>query len=187
MFVMWMQPETCWSCLKGGVYFLLVLEQHFVGVFQQLGDHQEVLLNFFFGQVSLELLFNWKILENNGYAYGRTNWFTYPFQIIRHTAVIPKKDEHQSGHTVWVCPAEENEKLGVKTLTWERWENPSNYFDVLKTLEQKHLVVLLHLKLTFHFWMKLGPQICFLGFTGRYLLFDFPRSIHPHPSWDFLF
>lgn len=61
-------------------------------------------------------------------------------------------------------------------------KNPSNYFDMLNTLQQKHLVLPFCLKLTFHFWMQEGPQICFLGFTVRYLLFDLPGAFIHIPA-----
>lgn len=50
------------------------------------------------------------------FTYGSTNGFTCPFQITRHAAVIPKEEEHQSGLTASGSAAEENEKLGMKTL-----------------------------------------------------------------------
>lgn len=116
-----------------------------------------------------------------GFIHGRTKWLPCPFKITRHTAGTNLDTQHQFVQ-LW------------KMRSWE-WrlclerdgENLSHYIFVLNKLQQKHLAIPLHLKLTFHCWRKEGPQTCFLTFTARFLLFNFSRSIYPHPTWNFLF
>lgn len=145
---------------------------------------------FLFGTSKPGTIIQPKILENNGFHVWKDKLIYMSILNNRTHSCHTRK----GGAPIWTHPQHQSVQLRkMRSWEWRPWLEGDGKTQVIismcstHTLQQKHLVLPFHLKLTFHFWMKEGPQICFLGFTVRYLLFDFTRSIYSHLSCNFLF